>query len=184
MIEVTPIEQVSERMLSWGRNSALFRLNQRDMSEHELFVALKRKAATKFPGITEECAQTLAQRTVSYCSELRLLNDSNYAEVKVRSGVNSGKSRRRIAMKLQEKGIASEKADNALEAVDDTRAAIIYCRKRAFGPFRRVEADEARHNKELSGLARQGFPFDLSKKVLGLNFDDANEVLDGRLTLY
>ncbi|TLX15821.1 regulatory protein RecX [Rhizobium sp. MHM7A] len=183
MNEITPIEQVTERMLTWGRNSALFRLNQRDMSEHELFVALKRKAGTKFPGITEECAQTLAQQTVLYCSELRLLNDNNYAEVKVRSGVNSGNSRKRIAMKLQEKGIDVEKANNALEEVDDARAAIIYCRKRAFGPFRRGDADQARHNKELSGLARQGFPFDLSKKVLGLSFEDANDVLDGHLTL-
>lgn len=183
MNEITPIEQITERMLTWGRNSALFRLNQRDMSEHELFVALKRKATTKFPGITEECAQSLAQQTVSYCSELRLLNDRNYAEVKVRSGVNSGKSRRRIAMKLQEKGIDAEKAVNALEEVDDTRAAIIYCRKRAYGPFRRGEADEDRHNKELSGLARQGFAFDLAKKVLGLNFSAANDVLDGHLTL-
>jgi regulatory protein len=183
MSDVTPIEQITERMLTWGRNSALFKLNQRDMSEYELLTALKRKAATKFPGITEDCAHTLAQQTVSYCKELRLLNDDNYAEIKVRSGVNSGKSRRRIAMKLQEKGIDDLQANNALEAVDDTRAAIIYCRKRGYGPFRRVEADETRCNKELSGLARQGFPFDLSKKVLALSFDDANDVLDGQLTL-
>jgi regulatory protein len=183
MNDIAPIEQITDRMLTWGRNSALFRLNQRDMSEHELATALKRKAATKFPGITEECIQILAQQTVDYCRELRLLNDSNYAEVKVRSGVNSGKSGRRIAMKLQEKGIDVEYANAALEEVDDIRAAIIYCRKRGFGPFRRNEADDTRQNKELSGLARQGFPFDLSKKVLALSRNDANDVLDGHATL-
>lgn len=183
MNEITPIEQITDRMLTWGRNSALFRLNQKDMSEHELATALKRKAATKFPGITEECAQTLAKQTVDYCRELKLLNDSNYAEVKVRSGVNSGKSGRRIAMKLQEKGIDVEYANAALEEVDDARAAVIYCRKRAFGPFRRNEPDDARNSKELSGLVRQGFAFDLSKKVLALSLDDANDVLSGHLTL-
>jgi regulatory protein len=183
MNENEPIEQISERMVTWGRNSALYRLNQRDMSEHQLFTALKRKASTKFPGITENCADDLARRTIDYCNELRLLNDDNFAEVKVRSGVSSGKSRRRIAMQLQEKGIDAEKANTALEEVDDTKAIIIFCRKRAFGPFRRGEGDEARNTKELSALVRQGFAFELSKKVLKLQFDEANDILDGHTSL-
>lgn len=183
MSEITPIEQVTEQMLTWGRNFALFRLKQRDMSEHELLVALKRKAVTKFPGITEECALSLAQQTVSYCRDLRLLNDSNYADIKVRSGVSSGKSRRRIEMKLQEKGVDVEKVSTALAEFDDTRAAIIFCRKRALGPFRRGDADEARHNRELSALARQGFGFELSRKILNLSYEGANDVLDGHVTL-
>ena len=183
MNDIAPIETITDRMLTWGRNSALFRLNQRDMSEHELANALKRKAASKFPGITEECAQGLAKQTVEYCRELKLLNDSNYAEVKVRSGVNSGKSARRIAMNLHEKGIDIDHASAALAEVDDPRAAVVYCRKRGVGPFRRNEADDARFNKELAGLARQGFAFDLSKKVLALSVDEANDLLSGHLTL-
>lgn len=179
MNDLEPIEKISERMETWGRNSALYRINQREMSEHQLFTAIKRKASSKFPGITEECANELAKRTIAYCNDLRLLNDDNFAEVKVRSGVSAGKSRRQIAMQLREKGIDADKANIALEEIDDTKAAIIFCRKRAFGPFRRGEVDESRKNKELSGLARQGFSFDLSKKVLLLSFDEASDILTG-----
>jgi regulatory protein len=65
----------------------------------------------------------------------------------------------------------------ALEEADDLYAAAIFARKRAFGPFRRVELDEKRKAKELSAFARNGFSFDIGRKVFDMSFEDAEEVI-------
>jgi regulatory protein len=53
-------------------------------------------------------------------------------------------------------------------------------RKRAFGPFRRVDLDDKRANKELSAFARGGFGFDLARKVFDMSLEDAEEILADR----
>jgi regulatory protein len=53
-------------------------------------------------------------------------------------------------------------------------------RKRAFGPFRKIDLDEKRQGKELSAFARGGFGFDLAKKVFGMSLEDAEEILFSR----
>jgi regulatory protein len=70
----------------------------------------------------------------------------------------------------------------ALEDSDDLVAAIIFARKRAFGPFRRDEPDEKRYAKEMSAFARNGFGFEVGRSVLGLTRDEAETLLDERRT--
>ncbi|MGE7369462.1 regulatory protein RecX [Neorhizobium sp. NPDC001467] len=170
---------VTPRMLSWAKNSTLYRLSRRMMSERELFDAIKRKAKQKFEDISEEHLQVLAATALEFGQSLGALNDQNYAETKVRSGVRSGRSKRMIQRKLQEKGIDSETASIALEDADDVRAALAYARKRGFGPYRRDEADERRITKELSSMARQGFNLEICRRVVALDRDEAEELTAG-----
>lgn len=170
---------VTPRMLAWSRNSTLYRLSRRMMSERELSDAIKRKAKQKFEDISDEDLQVLATSALEFGKTLGALDDQNYAETKVRSGVRGGRSKRMIQRKLQEKGIDSETASIALEDADDPRAALAYARKRGFGPYRRDEADEKRITKELSSLARQGFSLELCRRVVGLDSDEAEEMMAG-----
>lgn len=172
---------VTPRMLSWAKNSALYRLSRRVMSERELTDAIKRKAKQKFEDISDENLQLLATTALEFGRTLGALNDQNYAETKVRSGVRSGRSKRMIQRKLQEKGIDSDTASIALEDADDVRAAFAYARKRGFGPYRRDDADEKRITKELSSLARQGFSLDICRRVVALDRDDAEEMMVGAI---
>ncbi len=111
-----------------------------------------------------------------------MLDDSAYAEISTRSAVRGGKSKRAIARKLTAKGVSSDKVEAALGEADDLYSAAIFARKRAFGPFRRVELDDKRKAKELSAFARNGFSFDIGRKVFEMSFEDAEEViLAGRL---
>ncbi len=168
---------VTPRMLSWARNSTIYRLSRRMMSERELADAIRRKAKQKFEDISEEDLQVLAAAALECGRTLGCLDDANYAEIKVRSGVRTGRSRRMLQRKLQEKGIASETASAALEDVDDLYAALAYARRRGFGPYRRDDADEKRIMKELSSFARNGFSSDVSRRVIGLSRDDADELV-------
>lgn len=164
-------------MLSWAKNSTLYRLQRQIMSEQQLANAIKRKAQTKFEGITPEQVQALAAEALKIGYDLKALDDEAFAGITTRNAVRNGKSRRMIAQKLSIKGVASETAAVALDEADDLYAAVVFARKRAFGPFRRVDLDEKRHGKEMSAFARSGFSFDIGKKVFAMTFEDAEEVL-------
>lgn len=168
---------VTARMLSWARNSTVYRLSRRMMSERELADAIKRKAKHKFEHISEDDLQVLVTAALECGRMLGCLDDANYAEIQVRSGVRTGRSRRMLQRKLQEKGIASETAAAALEDVDDLQAALAYARRRGFGPYRREAADDKRIIKELSSFARNGFGSDVARRVIGLTRDDADEMM-------
>ncbi|MBX4866102.1 recombination regulator RecX [Rhizobium bangladeshense] len=180
--DTVPPDIPTARMLSWARNSAIYRLERRMMTEKQLFDAISRKAKEKFEHISAAQLKALADFAVKFAYDNKALDDGAYAEVNTRSAVRGGKSKRAIAQKLAAKGVSSDKVEAALEEADDLYAAMIFARKRAFGPFRRVELDDKRKAKELSAFARNGFSFEIGRKVFDMSFDDAEEViLAGRL---
>ncbi|WP_027669213.1 recombination regulator RecX [Rhizobium leguminosarum] len=175
--ETVPSDIPTSRMLSWARNSAIYRLERRMMTEKQLFDAITRKAKEKFEGISPAQLKAIADFAVKFAYDNKVLDDSAYAEISTRSAVRGGKSKRAIAQKLAAKGVSNDKVEAALEEADDLYAAAIFARKRAFGPFRRVELDEKRKAKELSAFARNGFSFDIGRKVFDMSFEDAEEVI-------
>ncbi|MBY5541877.1 recombination regulator RecX [Rhizobium leguminosarum] len=175
--ETVPSDIPTSRMLSWARNSAIYRLERRMMTEKQLFDAITRKAKEKFEDISAAQLRAIADFAIKFAYDNKVLCDSAYAEISTRSAVRGGKSKRAIAQKLAAKGVSSDKVEAALEEADDLYAASIFARKRAFGPFRRVELDEKRKAKELSAFARNGFSFDIGRKVFEMSVEDAEEVI-------
>ena len=169
-------------MLTWAKNSTLYRLERQMLTEKQLSDAIRRKAKEKFEDISETQVRACADFAIKFAYELGALNDTAYAGIATRSGVRSGRSKRAIAQRLAVKGIDRETATVALEEADDLYAAVVMARKRAFGPFRKADLDEKRQAKELSAFARGGFGFDLAKKVFAMTPDDAEEILiNGRV---
>lgn len=166
------------RMLSWARNSTIYRINRRMHTEKQLFDAIARKARQKFEDIGEVQVRALAEFAVKFAYDNKALDDAAFAEMSTRSGMRGGRSRRAIAQKLSQKGVASSTVAAAIAEADDFRAALILARKRAFGPFRRGELDEKRKAKEFSAFARAGFSFDIGKKIFEMSLDEAEEALD------
>jgi len=82
-----------------------------------------------------------------------------------------------IARTLSRKGIDKETTRAALAEADDLIAAVALARRKGFGPFRRVEADEARRQKELAAMVRQGFGFELIKRVSVMSREEADDIL-------
>ncbi len=180
--EIERTDAPTQRMFSWARNSTIYRLERRMHTEKQLFDAISRKAREKFDDISEAQVKALADAAVKFAYDNRALDDTAFAEISTRSGIRSGKSRRAIAQKLSQKGIARATVATAVAEADDFYAAIVLARKRAFGPFRRGEADEKRTTKELSAFVRAGFSFDIARKVFEMALEDAEEALAaGRL---
>ncbi|QKJ93540.1 recombination regulator RecX [Agrobacterium pusense] len=172
-----PAVEPTSRMLSWARNSALYRLEQRMMTEKQLRDAIMRKAREKFEDIGTAQIKALGDFAVRFAYEIKALDDTAFAEITVRSGQRSGKSKRGLAQKLQLKGIDRETAAVALQETNDLVAAINFARKRAFGPYRRVELDEKRKAKEFSAFARNGFGFEIGSKVMSMTTEEAEDIL-------
>jgi regulatory protein len=180
--ETVPSDIPTPRMLSWARNSTIYRLERRMMTEKQLFDAITRKAKEKFADISAAQLKAVADFAVKFAYDNKAIDDVAYAGISTRSAVRSGKSKRAIAQKLAVKGVSSDKVEAALEEADDLYAATVFARKRAFGPFRRIELDEKRKAKELSAFARNGFSFEIGRRVFEMSFEDAEEViLAGRL---
>lgn len=175
--EVVADDVPTARMISWARNSAGYRLGRRMHTEKELGDAIARKAREKFDGISASQVAALVEAAVRFGHDNLALDDVSYAEIASRSGVTSGRSKRAIAQKLARKGIAKETAAAAVEDVDDFHSALIFARKRAFGPFRRVELDDRRRVKELSAFARAGFAFNIGRMVSEISLHEAEEML-------
>jgi regulatory protein len=172
-------DKPTARMLSWSKNSAAYRLARRMMSERELAEAIKRKAKSKFEGITEAQLQALAEHAVAFGRGMKALDDENYAQVKASSAGRAGKSTRAVARKLAEKGIERGIIEAAVSELDDLRSAIFYARKKAFGPFRRKPADDQQEQRELASFGRQGFSFDIGRRVTRMTLEEAEEILAG-----
>ncbi len=113
---------------------------------------------------------------------LGLLNDAAYAAAKTRSLLRQGKPKRTIGMTLRAKGVGQDDLEHALASVEDPdadlRAAIVFARKRRFGPFG-PKVDPAARQRQFAAFARRGFGYDLARKVLDAPSVEAVERLTG-----
>ncbi len=172
-----PSETPTPRMLSWARNSTIYRLERRMMTEKQLFDAIRKKAKSKFEGISDAQLKAVADSAVKFAYDQKALDDVAFAAISTGAAIRSGKSKRAIAQKLSLKGVAKDTVELAVRDADDLVAAVIFARKRGFGPFRRVELDDKRKGKELSAFARNGFSFEIGKTVFDMSAEEADGVL-------
>ena len=165
---------VSEKSTLWAKRSAVYTLSQRAVSTEALRKKIIERAGRKYEGIEQDEARQLADAAVAFCTEHGFLNDSLFVEYRVAEGVRKGHSKRKIAMTLKDKGIEREGAEVAVSDVEDMEAAINLARKKGYGPWRRIEADQKRLVKEVSAFARNGFSSGIAWKVIRMSEDDVD----------
>ncbi len=100
-----------------------------------------------------------------------LLDDQAYACMRAESLHRRGTSGRMIRMKLAAKGVPSDAIDDALESLSelvanaDLSGACNYARRRRIGPWRLRDRTDYR-DRDLAALARQGFSYNIARKVI------------------
>ena len=100
-----------------------------------------------------------------------LLDDQAYARMRAESLHRRGTSGRMIRMKLAAKGVPSDAIDDALELLSelvantDLSGACNYARRRRIGPWRLRDRTDYR-DRDLAALARQGFSYNIARKVI------------------
>ena len=163
-------------------NVALWYLQRFAASADSLRKVLMRrveKSARAHDTDREEGA-ALVEGIIARYRQSGLLNDRQYAEGRALSLHRRGVSGQGIRARLAAKGVGAGDIDSALETLrdeaeePDLAAAIAYARRRRIGPWRSRGDREERRDRDLAALARQGFGYDIARKVI--DADDPEEL--------
>lgn len=119
-----------------------------------------------------EAARAVARELVGQ----GVIDDAAFAAARSRRLMRAGRSRRAVAAHLAAKGIEAEVAVEALPE-DDYPAALVFVRRRRFGPFRTGPADPPTRQRELGAMARAGFGRDVSERALRTDPEEAERLL-------
>ena len=114
----------------------------------------------------------LIDSVIASLDEQKLLSDKYYSDAKSKSFLKRGYSLNKIRYSLIKKGIdekyikASISKIKENESEPDFFSAIKICKKRRIGPNREESNRALFYKKDISILARSGFSYEISKRVL------------------
>ncbi|MDC3035903.1 RecX family transcriptional regulator [Candidatus Pelagibacter sp.] len=139
---------------------------------------LKKYLKTSVPHIKKQDVNNLIDIVLSDLEKSKFVNDKFYSESKARSMLQRGSSINKIRNYLIGKGINDRFVKETLDQVQDNNSdqdffsAIKICKKKRIGPARTEDNRPLFYKKDISLLARNGFDFETSKKVMDLKKED------------
>ncbi len=98
--------------------------------------------------------------------QLKLINDTIYAESKINALLNQVKSKNYIKQYLISKGISSEIADEQISLFYEKNQNLEKENALKFAKKRNLLKDNKDYEKKLSKMARAGFSYEISKEIL------------------
>jgi regulatory protein len=120
----------------------------------------------------EEGAQIVDQ-LVSRFIKIGLLNDLQFAQIRIADLRRRGLSKRAIQAKLMERGFTVSVINECLELLEcdkedpELAALVIFSRKRRIGPFRKtLDQKNDFREKDMAKLTRAGFNYNTARKVI------------------
>ena len=159
--------------------AALAYLERFASSAENLRRVLRRRLRRAAPeGADGESGEALIEAVVGRLRRAGLLDDARYAEAKAASLNRRGVSRRSIAGRLAQQGVAGELVAAALAEVSaatgdaDLAAACALARRRRLGPYRPAAARADHRTKDLAAFARAGFDLGIARRILACADED------------
>jgi regulatory protein len=114
----------------------------------------------------------------------KFINDQFYSESKAKSMIQRGNSINKIRNYLIGKGIHDEFIKDTVDKIRDDNSdqdffsAIKICKKKRIGPARAEDNRPLFYKKDISLLARNGFDFEVSKKVMDMDKEDFLKIIN------
>ena len=153
-------------------------------SKQQLKVFLLKKYLMKFKGSkTKKEISEIIDKIIFNLEENKYLNDELYSDSKARLLSRRGYSINKIKQSLINKGIDSNYIKNSIDKIKDKEiepdfvSALKLCKRRRIGPLRPDSNRELFYKKDMGVLARAGFSFDTSKRILDLNKDEYEKLI-------
>ncbi len=153
-------------------------------SKQQLKIYLMKKTLTKFKtSKSKKEISELIQIIVNGLEKNKLLNDELYSDSKSRSLLRRGYSLNKINQSLRIKGIDQKFIRQSLDKIKnkeiepDFVSALKLCKRRRIGAIRPNSNRELFYKKDMGILARAGFDYDLSKRVLNLEVEEFNKLI-------
>ena len=144
---------------------------------------LKKYLKASVPNVKKQDITNLIDIVLSDLEKNKFINDKFYSESKAKSMIQRGNSINKIRNYLIGKGINDEFIKNTIDKLKDQNSdqdffsAIKICKKKRIGPMRAEDNRSLFYKKDISLLARNGFDFDTSKKVMDIGKDDFLKII-------
>ena len=126
--------------------------------------------------------QNLIDIVLSDLEQSKFINDQFYSESKAKSLIQRGSSINKIRNYLMSKGINQKFVKETLDKIKDENedqdffSALKVCKKRRIGPCRIEDNRPLFYKKDIAVLARNGFDFDTSKRVMDLSKEEYEKI--------
>ena len=157
------------------RNFAYSYLEKYSPSKQQLKTHLFKKLIKKKQRISSKKEIfNLIDSVISTLVDQKLLSDKYYSDAKSKAFLRRGYSLNKIRFNLIKKGIdqkyikASISKIKENESDPDFFSAIKICKRRRIGPIREEGNRSLFYKKDISILARSGFSYEISKKILDM----------------
>ena len=144
---------------------------------------LKKYLKSSVPNVKKKDVSDLIDIVLTDLEKNRFINDKFYSDSKAKSMIQRGSSINKIRNYLIGKGIKSEFIKDTVNKIQDENSdqdffsAIKVCKKKKIGPARTEDNRPLFYKKDISLLARNGFDFETSKKVMEIEKDDFLKII-------
>ena len=144
---------------------------------------LKKYMKLSASDIKKKDVNKLIDIVLSDLEKSKFINDQFYSESKAKSMIQRGNSINKIRNYLMGKGINDDFIKDTVEKIkednsdQDFFSAIKICKKKRIGPARTEDNRPLFYKKDISLLARNGFDFETSKKVMDIKKDDFLKII-------
>ena len=153
-------------------------------SKQQLKIYLLKKYLTKIKGTkTKKEITSIIDKIIENLENNKIINDELYSDSKARMFLRRGYSLNKINQSLRNKGIDIKFIEKSIDKIKkdkiepDFVSALKLCKRRRIGPMRPESNRELFYKKDMGILARGGFSFDLSKRVLNLDLIEFKKLL-------
>jgi len=145
---------------------------------------LKKYMKFKISNVNKSNITDLINVVVEDLEKNKFINDQFYSDSKAKSLIQRGSSINKIRNYLLSKGVNDNYIKETLDKIKDDNedqdffSAIKICKKKRIGPARNDDNRPLFYKKDIGILARSGFDFETSKKVMDLKKDEFLKIIN------
>ncbi len=145
---------------------------------------LKKYLKLKSPNINKNNIKDLIDVVLEDLEKSKFINDKFYSNSKAKSLIQKGSSINKIRYYLLNKGIKDKFINDTIEKIKDENedqdffSAIKICKKKRIGPARDENNRPLFYKKDLGILARSGFDFETSKRVMDIEKEEYIKIIN------
>ena len=145
---------------------------------------LKKYLKVSATNVKKQDVVNLIDIVLSDLEKNKFINDKFYSDSKAKSLINRGNSINKIRNYLLAKGINDEFIKDTISKINEDNedqdffSAIKICKKKRIGPARTEDNRPLFYKKDISLLARNGFDFETSKKVMDMDKSDYLKIIN------
>ena len=185
MIHIKSKKKALEATIEEMRNFSFAYLDKYAPSKQQLKTyMLKKYLKSSIPTVKKKDISELIDLVIEDLEKTKFISDRFYSDSKAKSLIQRGSSINKIRNYLFSKGVKDKYIKYTLDEIkannedQDFFSAIKICKKKRIGPARDENNRPLFYKKDIGILARSGFDFEISKRVMDLEKSEFLKIIN------